>query len=62
MTKAVLNAISGVDLYATLSLGLFMTFFIAMLVWVCSLRKHHIQHMIHLPLETSQETGETHHV
>ena len=33
MTKAVLNAISGVDIYAVLSLGLFMSFFIGMLIW-----------------------------
>ena len=63
MTKAVLTAISGVDIYASLSLGLFMSFFIGMLIWVVGLRKPHLQHMQHLPLDAqANEAGDSDHV
>jgi len=63
MIKAVLNHINGVDLYAILSLGLFMSFFIGMLFWVCSLRKTHLKHMQQLPLDTieKEHSGDNYH-
>ena len=51
MMKVVLNHISGVDIYAIMSLGFFMSFFCIMLVWVLRLRKPYLNTMQNLPLE-----------
>ena len=62
MIKAVLNSINGVELYPVLSLGLFMTFFIGMLIWVVRLDKGHITDMLKMPLESDTvKKGDTSH-
>lgn len=62
MIKAVLNSISGVELYPVLSLGLFVTFFVCMLIWVLRLDKGHVTEMLKMPLESDTvKKGETTH-
>lgn len=63
MIKSVLNSMIGVDFYAILSLGFFMTFFCVMLVWVFLLRKPYLHTMQHMPLDqNSNDEGDTRHV
>lgn len=58
--KEALNHISGVDLYPILSLGLFMTVFIVMLIWVARLRKPYLDEVSQLPLSGEEEEGGNH--
>ena len=51
MIKDVLNGIGGVGNYGVISVAIFFTFFVGMLVWACRLKKPHLDSMARLPLE-----------
>jgi hypothetical protein len=63
MFKEILNSISGVEIWPIIALFLFMTVFIAIVIWVIRLDKRFIKKMKELPLEkdTSKNNGENQH-
>ena len=46
-----LESITGVDIYALISLGIFVTFFVVMLTWVFRADKKKIKEISRIPLE-----------
>jgi hypothetical protein len=51
MIKNVLTRIDGVELYGVVSLALFITLFVAVLVWMLRLKRPYLDAMSRLPLE-----------
>jgi cytochrome c oxidase cbb3-type subunit IV len=51
MIRNVLTHIGGVEIYGILSILIFFSFFIGMLVWVFRLRRPHLDTMAALPLQ-----------
>lgn len=45
-----LNGVQGVDIYLIISLLIFFTFFIGMLVWLITAKKDKIQQIKNIPL------------
>lgn len=56
MIRNVLSHIGGVELYGILSILIFFSFFIGMLVWVFRLRRPHLDTMAALPLQEDTAT------
>lgn len=54
MIKNVLSEIGGVGLYGVISISLFFTVFIGMLIWVCRMKKSFAQSMSALPLHDGE--------
>jgi hypothetical protein len=54
MIKNVLSEIGGVGLYGVISISLFFTVFIGMLIWVCLMKKSFAQSMSALPLHDGE--------
>ena len=60
MIRNVLQNMGGhIEAYPIISLVIFFSFFLGMLLWVFSLSRRHLQHMSNLPLES--ERGEARH-
>lgn len=60
MMRNVLQNMGGhIEAYPIISLVIFFSFFLGMLLWVIGLSRNHVQHMSHLPLES--ESGDTRH-
>ena len=59
MIKSVLQSISGVEIYSIISMILFITAFVLVLVWVIRLEKQEIRRYSLLPLEDSLSGGDT---
>lgn len=56
MYKEVLRAIVGIEVFPILSLLIFVTVFIVMLVWVLRLDRGRLAQYAHLPLEDGDAT------
>ena len=56
-----LDTIAGIGLYPLLSFVVFFLFFLAVLWWVFTVRRSHIEHMSALPLTTDHENNEQEH-
>jgi hypothetical protein len=54
MIKNVLSEIGGVGLYGVISISLFFTVFIGMLIWVSLMKKSFAQSMSALPLHDGE--------
>ena len=51
MYKEVLRTIVGIEVFPVLSLLIFLTVFVVMLVWVMRLDRHELATFAHLPLD-----------
>jgi cbb3-type cytochrome oxidase subunit 3 len=49
-----LEKISGVDIYALISFGIFFLFFLAMLTWVFKTDKNKLDTISHIPLDEKE--------
>jgi len=63
MFKDYLQSIEGVEVYAIISMIIFITFFIGILIWLFKVDKQYIKKMRELPLEkdSSMNFGEVHY-
>lgn len=66
MIRNVLSHIGGVEVYGIVSILLFFTFFIGMLIWAFCLNSSHLEAMRQLPLREGQgapdeDAGDEHH-
>jgi len=50
MFRHYFEQMDGIGMYPTISLLVFMLFFLGVFVWTASVRKSHIEHMSNLPL------------
>lgn len=57
MIRNVLSHIGGIELYGVISVLLFFTFFIGMLVWAFRLKTGHLESMGKLPLDDAGSTS-----
>ena len=55
MFKNYLQAIDGVEVYAIISMLIFVLFFIAIIIWLIKVDKLYIKKMEELPLEKDDE-------
>lgn len=51
MYKNVLESMQGIELYPLISLAIFFTFFVVLLVWVIRMKKSDIDEISRIPLE-----------
>ena len=51
MIQNVIRALGGIDHYGILSLCIFGTIFVCVLLWACLQRKQHLEKMSQLPLD-----------
>jgi len=51
MVENVLNKMGGVGMYGIISIGLFFTVFVGVLVWTIGLKKSYLEEMGELPLD-----------
>lgn len=58
MIKNVLSDIGGVGLYGVISISLFFTVFIGMLIWVFAMKKSFAQSMGALPLNDGEKKSD----
>jgi cbb3-type cytochrome oxidase subunit 3 len=58
MIKNVLSDIGGVGLYGVISITLFFTVFIGMLLWVWAMKKSFAQSMSALPLDDGEKKSD----
>lgn len=58
MIKNVLSDIGGVGWYGVISISLFFTVFIGMLLWVCAMKKSFAQSMSALPLDDGEKKSD----
>lgn len=61
MIKNVVEHIGGVGLYGIISVSLFFTFFIGMLIWALRLKKNYLNSMRELPLDGGEVAPENRH-
>ncbi len=59
MISNYLQSIEGVAIYPLFSLFVFVIFFIAVTVWVFSVKKEYIKKMSELPLDSSERSDIT---
>ncbi|MCC6865744.1 MAG: hypothetical protein IT280_06240 [Ignavibacteria bacterium] len=55
MYKQILQNISGIEIFPVISLIIFFTFFIAVIIWSFTRNKKYISKMENIPLETENE-------
>lgn len=51
MYKNVLETMQGIEIYPLISLAIFFTFFVVLLVWVIRMKKSDIDEISRIPLE-----------
>ncbi len=51
MYKNVLESMQGIEIYPLISLAIFFTFFVVLLVWVIRMKKSDIDEISRIPLE-----------
>jgi cytochrome c oxidase cbb3-type subunit IV len=56
MYKNVLESIQGITIYPLISLAIFFTFFVLLIVWVARMKKTDIEEYSKLPLEEDAPT------
>lgn len=61
MYKQVLQNIAGIDIYPVISLLIFFTFFMGLVVWMFKIKKSYLTKMSHLPLENSNDNSQEVH-
>lgn len=49
--KHTMETISGIEIFPIISLVIFFTFFVGLLIWVVKTKKQYINHVEHLPFE-----------
>lgn len=54
MYKNVLQAIEGIGIFPMISLLIFFSIFIAVIIWTYRVDKEHLRHMAELPLEPNR--------
>lgn len=60
MIRNVMEGIGGsIAAFPIISLVIFVTFFLGVILWALSLNRHHLDHMRQLPLES--EPGDPYH-
>lgn len=59
MIQNVLRHLGGIENYGMISLLLFFTCFMGMLIWVCLLKKPFLNEMSQLPLDPEPDTSDT---
>jgi cbb3-type cytochrome oxidase subunit 3 len=57
MSKEVLRAISGIEIFPVISLVLFVTVFTVIVVWALRLDRRELEHAARLPLEPGADPG-----
>ncbi|MFU8859436.1 MAG: hypothetical protein ACNA8K_03335 [Cyclonatronaceae bacterium] len=57
MYKDVLSRMEGVDLFPLISLFIFLTFFVLLIMWVIRLNRGYIDTMANMPLEDDESSG-----
>ncbi len=55
MYKYIISGIDGAQNYGLISLVIFTTFFVLLLIWTITARKTYINHMRELPLDDENE-------
>jgi hypothetical protein len=55
MEENVVSAIGGVGVYGIISISTFFAFFTGTLIWVCFLKKSHIESMVELPMDDGSQ-------
>ncbi len=63
MIRNVLEGIGGhIAAFPIISLVIFVSFFVGVILWALSLSRRHVDHMSHLPLEAeAPKSGESRH-
>lgn len=56
MYKNVLESIQGITIYPLISLAIFFTFFVLLIIWVVRMKNTDIEEYSRLPLEDSEPT------
>jgi cbb3-type cytochrome oxidase subunit 3 len=56
MYKHFLKEMSGIEIYPLVSLSIFFLFFIALIVYVFTMKKSNITELKHIPLEDSENS------
>ncbi len=51
-----LESIAGIGIFPLISLSIFFTFFIVLIIWVFNVKKEHILEMKNIPLEPSNDS------
>ena len=57
MIKNIVENINGVEMFGIISICLFFTFFIGMLLWATRLKKNYLNSMQQLPLDGGEKTS-----
>lgn len=58
MYKQVLQSIAGIDIYPVISLLIFFTFFMGLVVWMFKIKKSYLTKMSNLPIESSNDNSQ----
>lgn len=54
MYKNVLETMQGIEIYPLISLGIFLSFFVLLLVWVIRMKQQDIDEVSRLPLDDDE--------
>ena len=61
MFKDIFKAMSGIEVYAIVSLLLFFLIFLGVVYWSIKVDKKYLNKMKHLPLDSSNRNGDINH-
>jgi cytochrome c oxidase cbb3-type subunit 3 len=56
MYKAILENISGIEIWPVIGLIIFFTFFTGVLIWAFRMKKEDVNHMANLPLSENDQS------
>ena len=56
MYKAILENISGIEIWPVIGLIIFFTFFTGVLIWAFRMKKEDVAHMANLPLSENDQS------
>jgi hypothetical protein len=56
MIRDVLQSLEGIELYPIISLIIFVSFFVSLIIWMIKVDKKYIKKMKNLPLEKEDES------
>jgi cytochrome c oxidase cbb3-type subunit IV len=55
LARSVLNEITGMEIFATIGILIFFTFFIVLIIWVVRMRKRKIEEYSRMPLANDED-------